>query len=92
LFGALLIAGAVVLVATNKVDVREINIFAGVLVLQSLPFLSAALLAAIEGTRFNEHAYWTSLVTRAVEVLPRRAAAIAAPAPIEKPADTVPQQ
>jgi cellulose synthase/poly-beta-1,6-N-acetylglucosamine synthase-like glycosyltransferase/exo-beta-1,3-glucanase (GH17 family) len=92
LFGALLIAGAIVLVATNKVDVREINIFAGVLVLQSLPFLSAALLAAIEGTRFNEHAYWTSLVTRAVEVLPRRAAAIAAPAPIEKPADTVPQQ
>ena len=37
----LLIVGAVVLVATNIKEVREINIFAVVLVIQSLPFIAA---------------------------------------------------
>jgi hypothetical protein len=48
------------------------------------------LLAAIEGTRFNEFAYWKSLGARLKVALPRRAAAvIPAPAPLEKSADTV---
>ena len=54
----LLLAGAVTLVVTNAKQVREIYIFAAVLVVQSLPFLSAVGLAAMEGTRFNTFAYW----------------------------------
>ena len=41
------------LIATNYKQVREINIFALVLVVQSLPFLAAVAIAAIEGTLFN---------------------------------------
>ena len=37
--GVLLLVGAAVLVVTNTKEVREIYIFAGVLMLQSLPFL-----------------------------------------------------
>ena len=89
--GCALLVGACVLIVANVAEVREIYIFAAVLVLQSLPFLSAALIAAIEGTRFNEAAYWRSLTARAAQALPERAAAMAAPASLEKPADTVPQ-
>ena len=49
------------LVVTNYKQVREINIFAVVLVVQSLPFLSAVALAVIEGTRFNSFAYWRGI-------------------------------
>jgi exo-beta-1,3-glucanase (GH17 family)/cellulose synthase/poly-beta-1,6-N-acetylglucosamine synthase-like glycosyltransferase len=68
---ALLLIGALTLVATNFKQVREINIFAVVLVVQSLPFLSAVTLAFIEGTRLNSFAYWRALEARAVELLPR---------------------
>jgi cellulose synthase/poly-beta-1,6-N-acetylglucosamine synthase-like glycosyltransferase/exo-beta-1,3-glucanase (GH17 family) len=77
ILGVLLITGAVVLVATNDLAIREVNVFAAVLVLQSLPFLSAALIAAIEGTRFNEFAYWKAMETRLLVLWPKRAAAIA---------------
>ena len=43
---ALLLIGAVVVVATNYKHIREINIFAVVLVVQSLPFLAAVAIAA----------------------------------------------
>ena len=44
--GVLLLVGAAVLVVTNSYkQVREIYIFAGVLVLESLPFLSAVAIA-----------------------------------------------
>jgi glucan 1,3-beta-glucosidase len=59
--GALLLIGALTLVVTNYKQVREINIFAFVLVVQSLPFLAAVMLAAIEGTRFNSFVYWRAL-------------------------------
>jgi exo-beta-1,3-glucanase (GH17 family)/cellulose synthase/poly-beta-1,6-N-acetylglucosamine synthase-like glycosyltransferase len=59
----LLLAGAVTLVVTNAKQVREIYIFAVVLAVQSLPFLSAVALAAIEGTRFNSFAYWRGIET-----------------------------
>jgi exo-beta-1,3-glucanase (GH17 family)/cellulose synthase/poly-beta-1,6-N-acetylglucosamine synthase-like glycosyltransferase len=68
---ALLLIGALTLVVTNYKEVHEINIFAAVLVVQSLPFLAAVGLAAIEGTRFNTFAYWRSVEARLVEVLPR---------------------
>ena len=76
---ALLLIGALTLVVTNYKQVREINIFAVVLVVQSLPFLAAVAIAAIEGTRLNSFAYWRALEDRALELLPR-SKAIAEPA------------
>ncbi|MGA8997944.1 MAG: glycosyltransferase family 2 protein, partial [Pseudolabrys sp.] len=90
----LLILGAIVLVETNYKEVREINIFAVVLVVQSLPFIAAVGLAVIERTRLNEFAYWRSLEARVAELLPitRRSTTMAeatrtAPAP--KPGELV---
>jgi cellulose synthase/poly-beta-1,6-N-acetylglucosamine synthase-like glycosyltransferase/exo-beta-1,3-glucanase (GH17 family) len=62
--GCLLIIGAICVVATNTTHVREVNLFAAVLVIQSLPFLAAAGLAAFEYTRFNRFAYWRRLRVR----------------------------
>ena len=42
--------------------------------IQSLPFLSAALIAAIEGRSINEFATWRELGVRAGELVRRRAA------------------
>ena len=81
IIAALLLIGALTLVATNFKQVHEINIFAVVLVVQSLPFLSAVALAFIEGTRLNSFAYWRSLEARAVELLPR-SKAIAEPSKV----------
>ena len=90
----LLIVGAVVLVATNVKEIREINIFAVVLLVQSLPFIAAVGLAVIERTRLNDFAYWRSLEARVGGLLPitRRSATMAeatrtAPAP--KPGELV---
>jgi hypothetical protein len=68
---ALLLIGALTLVVTNYKQVREINIFAVVLVVQSLPFLSAVAIALIEGTRLNSFAYWRGIEARVLELLPR---------------------
>ena len=68
MLAGLLIAGAVVLVATNIKEVREINIFAVVLVIQSLPFVAAVALAVIERTRLNDFAYWRALEARFAEL------------------------
>jgi hypothetical protein len=61
IMAALLLIGALILVATNYTQVHEVNIFALVLVVQSLPFLAAVAIAALEGSRFNEFAYWRSV-------------------------------
>jgi cellulose synthase/poly-beta-1,6-N-acetylglucosamine synthase-like glycosyltransferase/exo-beta-1,3-glucanase (GH17 family) len=71
----LLLSGAATLVVMNPKQVREIYIFAVVLVVQSLPFLSAVALACIEGTRFNALAYWRGI--KASDLLPQPAAAMA---------------
>jgi hypothetical protein len=55
---ALLWFGAAVLVATNTKEVREIDVFAVVLILQSLPFLSAVAIAVLENSRINSYAFW----------------------------------
>ena len=89
ILGTLLIIGAIVLVATNHQRIREIYIFAGVLVLQSLPFLSAVAIAALEGSRANDFGFWRAIEARLGEVLPRRAT-IKAPAPADKRIETVP--
>ncbi len=76
----LLLTGAAVLVATNIKEIREINIFAAVLVVQSLPFIAAVGLAVIERTRLNDFALWQALDARVGELTTRRSAA-RAPAP-----------
>jgi exo-beta-1,3-glucanase (GH17 family)/cellulose synthase/poly-beta-1,6-N-acetylglucosamine synthase-like glycosyltransferase len=69
----LLIGCAVILEWTNSKEVREIDIFAAVLVIQSLPFIAAAGLALIERSRLNDFATWRALDTRLGELMPRRA-------------------
>ena len=79
----LLIVGAIVLYVTNINSVREINIFAVVLLVQSLPFIAAVALALIERSALNDFAYWQTLEARVAELLPRRAAQVAkAAAPV----------
>ncbi|MCF2523688.1 glycosyltransferase [Bradyrhizobium sp. G127] len=67
--GILLIIGAIVLVAFNQKEVREIDIFAGVLVLQSLPFLSAVAIAILENSRINDFSFWRNSTIRAAELI-----------------------
>ncbi len=67
----LLLAGAATLTATNFKQIREINIFAVVLVVQSLPFLAATLLALVEGTRLNSFAYWQGVAAKTAALLPQ---------------------
>jgi len=78
ILGSLLIIGAIALIATNFERIREIYLFAGVLVLQSLPFLAAAAIASLEGSRANDFAFWRSVEARFGEMLPRRNAMKAA--------------
>jgi hypothetical protein len=78
--GVLLLIGAVVLVATNGAkQVREIYIFAGVLVLQSLPFLAAVAIAILENSRINEFAFWRNSAVRAAELIGLRPVSLPAP-------------
>jgi exo-beta-1,3-glucanase (GH17 family)/cellulose synthase/poly-beta-1,6-N-acetylglucosamine synthase-like glycosyltransferase len=84
--GVLLIASAILLHVTNWERVREVDLFALVLVVQSLPFLASVVIAAVEGTRANDFAAWRSLETRVVDLVTRRKSAAKAPAPI-LPAD-----
>src|SRR6266581_857550 len=68
--GALLLIGAGVLIASNGYkQVREIYIFAGVLVLESLPFLSAVAIAILENSRVNEFAFWRNSAIRTAELI-----------------------
>jgi cellulose synthase/poly-beta-1,6-N-acetylglucosamine synthase-like glycosyltransferase len=72
--GLSLIAGALILYLRNFDQVREINLFALVLVVQSLPFLSAAGLALLEGSRINDFAYWRGLEAKLAFGFSRRPA------------------
>src|SRR5262249_58149062 len=69
--GALLLVGAVIVVATNYKQTRELNIFALVLVAQSLPFLAAVAMAVLEGSRFNEFAYCPTVEDTVAAKLPQ---------------------
>jgi cellulose synthase/poly-beta-1,6-N-acetylglucosamine synthase-like glycosyltransferase/exo-beta-1,3-glucanase (GH17 family) len=80
ILAALLLIGAAVVVHSNDKQIREINLFALVLVVQSLPFLAAIALALIEGSRFNEFAYWRSVEAKVAETLPRPAPVTETPA------------
>jgi exo-beta-1,3-glucanase (GH17 family)/cellulose synthase/poly-beta-1,6-N-acetylglucosamine synthase-like glycosyltransferase len=67
--GVLLWIGAAVLIVTNTKEVREIYVFAFVLVLQSLPFLSAVALALLENSRINQFAFWRNARIRSAELI-----------------------
>jgi len=68
--GALLLIGATVLVVVNNnKQITEIYIFAGVLVLESLPFLSAVAIAVLEQSRINEFAFWRDSAVRTAELI-----------------------
>src|SRR6187551_2640627 len=68
--GVLLLVGATVLVVMNGYkQVREIYIFAGVLVLQSLPFLAAVAIALLENSRTNSFAFWRNSAVRTAELI-----------------------
>ncbi len=54
--GLALLAGAVALVLTNEYRVTEIDVFAFALLIQSLPFLAAMLMAGIEALDARERA------------------------------------
>src|SRR5262249_40673330 len=71
--GALLLIGAVLVLATNYKQIRELYIFAAVLVVQSLPFLAAVVIALLEGSRFNQFAYWRSVEAKVAAQLPQPA-------------------
>jgi exo-beta-1,3-glucanase (GH17 family)/cellulose synthase/poly-beta-1,6-N-acetylglucosamine synthase-like glycosyltransferase len=85
--GVLLLIGAGVLIASNSYkQIREIYIFAGVLVLESLPFLSAVAIAILESSRINSFAFWRNTGVRTAELiglrpvsLPSRLPTVAAP-------------
>ena len=68
--GVLLLVGAAVLVVTNgQKEVREIYIFAAVLVLESLPFLSAVAIAILESSRINSFEFWRYAGVRSAELI-----------------------
>jgi exo-beta-1,3-glucanase (GH17 family)/cellulose synthase/poly-beta-1,6-N-acetylglucosamine synthase-like glycosyltransferase len=75
--GILLLVGAAVLVVTNNYkEVREIYVFAAVLVLESLPFLSAVAIAILENSRVNEFSFWRSTGIRTAELIGLRPVAM----------------
>jgi cellulose synthase/poly-beta-1,6-N-acetylglucosamine synthase-like glycosyltransferase/exo-beta-1,3-glucanase (GH17 family) len=81
---ALLLIGAAIVVATNYKQIHEVNIFAVVLVVQSLPFLAAVAIAVLEASRFNEFAYWRSVEAKVAAQLPQPAPAAVAEAPADQ--------
>jgi hypothetical protein len=77
---ALLIGGAVTLTVTNIKEVREIYLFAAVMIVQSIPFLCAFGLALIERSTLNDFATWRTIEQRLAELLPVRTAPAKIPA------------
>ena len=82
--GVLLLIGTVVLVVTNNSkQIREIYIFAGVLVLESLPFLAAVAIAILESSRINSFKFWHDAGVRTAELIGLRQVALPVAAPTQ---------
>ncbi len=64
--GSLLMASAIFLHMTNWHVVREVNLYALALAVQSLPFLAATVIALAEGSPVNDFAAWKALRGRAL--------------------------
>jgi hypothetical protein len=71
-------------VATNYKQIHEVNIFALVLVVQSLPFLAAVAIAVLEASRFNKFAYWRSVEAKVAAQLPQPQPAAVTEAPADQ--------
>jgi cellulose synthase/poly-beta-1,6-N-acetylglucosamine synthase-like glycosyltransferase/exo-beta-1,3-glucanase (GH17 family) len=85
--GVLLLLGATVLIVVNSnKQIHEIWIFAAVLVLESLPFLSAVAIAVLEQSRINEFSFWRNSAVRTAELIGLRPEAMptvaSAPQPV----------
>src|ERR1700728_2934156 len=75
--GVLLLAGAAVLVITNNdKQVRQVYVFSAVVVLGSLPFLSAVAIAILENSRINEFSFWRNTGVRTAELIGLRPVAM----------------
>jgi cellulose synthase/poly-beta-1,6-N-acetylglucosamine synthase-like glycosyltransferase len=75
--GVLLLLGAGVLVVSNSFkQIHEIYVFAAVLVLESLPFLSAVAIAILESSRINSFTFWRSTGVRTAELIGLRPVAM----------------
>jgi hypothetical protein len=72
----LLISCGVLVFSNNSKQVTEIYIFAGVLVLQSLPFLSAVMIAILENSRANDFQWWRNTTVRTAELIGLRPVAM----------------
>jgi exo-beta-1,3-glucanase (GH17 family)/cellulose synthase/poly-beta-1,6-N-acetylglucosamine synthase-like glycosyltransferase len=92
--GVLLLVGAALLVVNNdstllkasgNKQIREIYIFAAVLVLESLPFLSAVAIAILENSRINEFKFWRDSTMRAAELIGLRPVALPKAVPSPQP-------
>ncbi|MCA1413559.1 glycosyltransferase [Bradyrhizobium sp. NBAIM20] len=84
--GTLLLVGAGVLIATNSYkQITEIYIFAGVLVLQSLPFLAAVAIAILELSRINSFQFWRDSAIRTAELIGLRPVALPHPSTTPQP-------
>ncbi len=84
--GVLLLAGAGVLIASNSYkQITEIYIFAAVLVLESLPFLSAVAIATLELSRINSFQFWHDGAIRTAELIGLRPVALPTPAGSSQP-------
>jgi hypothetical protein len=87
--GVLLLVGAGVLVACNSYkQIHEIYVFAAVLVLESLPFLSAVAIAILEGSRINSFAFWRNSAVRTAELIGLRPVAMPTVAGPSQPVTT----
>ena len=86
ILGGLLVLGAAIVLATNYERVREVNLFGYVLLVQSLPFLAAAALAALEGSRTNDFGFWRGIEARVLQLV-RPALTKAAVVEASKPKD-----
>ncbi|TPQ34280.1 glycosyl transferase family 2 [Bradyrhizobium guangdongense] len=84
--GTLLLVGAGVLIASNSFrQITEIYIFAGVLVLQSLPFLAAVSIAILELSRINSFQFWRDSAIRTAELIGLRPVALPGPGGTPQP-------
>jgi hypothetical protein len=81
-----LLVGAAVLVVSNSFkEVREIYIYAGVLVLQSLPFLAAVAIAILENSRINSFQFWHNTGVRTAELIGLRPVSLPTAIPSPQP-------
>jgi exo-beta-1,3-glucanase (GH17 family)/cellulose synthase/poly-beta-1,6-N-acetylglucosamine synthase-like glycosyltransferase len=70
--GGLLIVSAAFLHATNWERVRELDLYALVLLVQSLPFAASVGFAALETSRLNEFAFWRGVKSKLSAILHAR--------------------